>query len=76
MTTVPTWAAIAVSIGTPILTFLGVLLAQWIARKGSKELETRSRREEVMRNVRWAAELAVDEDQTKANLGVSQLNAL
>lgn len=76
MTTVPTWAAIAVSIGTPLLTFLGVLLAQRIARKGSKELETRSRREEVMRNVRWAAELAVDEDQTRAKLGVSQLNAL
>ena len=33
------------------------------------------RREEVMRNVRWAAELAVDVDQTKANLGVWQLNA-
>lgn len=76
MTTVPTWAAITVSIGTPVVTFFGVLLAQWIARKGSKELETRSRREEVMRNARWAAELAVDEDQAKANLGVSQLNAL
>lgn len=76
MTTVPTWAAIAVSIGTPVLTFCGVLVAQLILRRGATELETRSKREETMRNLRWAAELAVSDDDAKAKLGVSQLNAL
>jgi hypothetical protein len=36
-----------VSFGTPVAAFLGVLLAQWITRKGATELETRSRREEL-----------------------------
>lgn len=76
MTTLPTWAVYTVSFGTPIFTFLGVLLAQFITRKGAKELETRSRREETMRNLRWAAELAVNEDDRMADLGVAQLVAL
>lgn len=59
-----------------MLTFIGVLFAQLIGRKGAKELETRSKREETMRNLRWAAELAVSNDDAKAKLGVSQLNAL
>lgn len=76
MTTLPTWAVYAVSLGTPVAAFLGVLVAQWITRKGAKELETRSRREETMRNVRWAAELAVSTDDRMADLGVNQLAAL
>jgi hypothetical protein len=76
VTTVPTWAAISVSIGTPVLTFLGVLLAQFLTRKSATELEVRSKREETMRNLRWAAELAVSGDPTQAKLGVSQLVAL
>ena len=65
-----------VSVGTPVLAFLGVLLAQFITRKGANELETRSKREETLRVLRWAAELAVSDDPGKANLGVYQLNAL
>lgn len=76
MTSLPTWAVYAVSLGTPVFTFLGVLLAQFITRMGARELETRSRREETMRNLRWAAELAVDEDDRMADLGVAQLAAL
>lgn len=76
MTTVPTWAAWAVSVGTPALTFAGVLIAQAILRKGANELEVRSRREETLRVLRWAAELAVSTDDGKARLGVAQLNAL
>lgn len=76
MTTLPTWAVYAVSLGTPIFTFLGVLLAQFIARIGAREMEARSRREEVMRNLRWAAELAVSEADGMADLGVAQLTAL
>ncbi|MFP5336310.1 MAG: hypothetical protein ACLGIV_13460 [Actinomycetes bacterium] len=76
MTSLPTWAVYAVSFGTPVFTFLGVLLAQFITRMGARELEIRSRREETMRNLRWAAELAVDEDDRMADLGVAQLAAL
>lgn len=49
MTTLPTWAVYAVSLGTPAAAFLSVLVAQWITRTGARELETRSRREETMR---------------------------
>lgn len=72
----PTWAVWLVSLGTPALTFVGVLIAQAISRKGAKELETRSKREETMRNLRWAAELAIKDDDRMADLGVSQLVAL
>jgi hypothetical protein len=65
-----------VSVGTPLLTFVGVLVAQRIARVGAVELETRSRREEVMRNLRWAAELAVSDHVDQARLGLAQLRAL
>jgi hypothetical protein len=65
-----------VSGGTPLLTFFGVLVAQYILRKGASELETRSKREETLRVLRWAAELAVSGDEGKSRLGVSQLVAL
>lgn len=76
MTTLPTWAVYAVSFGTPVAAFLGVIVAQWITRVGARELEMRSRREETMRNLRWAAELAVREDERTAVLGATQLMAL
>jgi|1186.fasta_scaffold1036334_1 hypothetical protein len=76
MTTLPTWSVWLVCLGTPLLTFVGVLVAQAISRKGAQELETRSRREETMRNLRWAAELAVKDDERMADLGVAQLAAL
>lgn len=76
MTTLPTWAVWFVALGTPVLTFVGVLIAQGITRKGARELEARSKREETMRNLRWAAELAVKDDDRMADLGVAQLVAL
>jgi hypothetical protein len=76
MTTLPTWTVWFVTIGTPLLTFIGVLIAQLMTRKGAQELEVRSKREETMRNLRWAAELAVKEDDRMAELGVSQLAVL
>ncbi|WP_375497092.1 hypothetical protein [uncultured Jatrophihabitans sp.] len=64
------------SIGTPVLTFVGVLIAQRVMRVGAKELETRSNREETMRNLRWAAEMSVSDDLAQARLGLAQLRAL
>jgi len=76
VTTLPTWAVYLLSFGSPVLTFVGVLIAQSITRRGDTELETRSRREEVMRNLRWAAELAVSDDGNHARLGLAQIKAL
>lgn len=76
MTTLPTWAVYLLSFGSPVLTFAGVLFAQRITRQGAAELEARSRREEVMRSLRWAAELAVSDEETHARLGVAELRAL
>ena len=76
MTVLPTWAVYLVSLGTPVLTFIGVLVAGAVNRKGAVELETRSKREETMRVLRWAAELAISDDEARSRLGVSELNAL
>ena len=76
MVSLPLWAIFAVSFGSPALAFLGVLLAQWTGRQGARELELRSRREETMRTLRWAAELAVSGDEGRSDLGVCQLVAL
>jgi len=76
MVSLPLWALFTIGFGSPILAFFGVLVAQAMARKGASELETRSKREETMRNLRWAAELAVSLDDQMADLGVAQLVAL
>jgi hypothetical protein len=76
VTILPTWAVYLLSFGSPVLTFAGVMIAQRIVRRGALELEIRSRREEVMRNLRWAAELAVSDEEAHARLGVAELEAL
>jgi hypothetical protein len=76
VTTLPTWAVYAVGFGTPGSAFVGVIVGHVLTRRGTRELEKRSKREETMRNLRWAAELAVSEDDRAAQLGVAQLNAL
>lgn len=76
MASLPTWAVYAVAFGTPLSALAGVLIGQFLSRAGAKELEQRSRREETLRNLRWASELAVDDDPARADLGVVQLKAL
>jgi hypothetical protein len=76
VTTLPTWAVWVLSFGSPILTAAVALVGQRISRRGSQELESRSKREEVMRSLRWAAELAVSDDVRKARLGNRELRAL
>jgi hypothetical protein len=62
--------------GSPLLAFVGVVVGQTVTRRGARELEFRSKREEVMRVLRWAAELAVSDDQAHSRLGVAELGAL
>lgn len=75
-TTLPTWAVYVISFGSPLLAFLGVLVGSWLTRRTAKELESRSRREETMRTLRWAAELAASDKPNMAQLGVAELVAL
>lgn len=72
----PGWTVWVIALGTPVSALVGVLLGTWVNRKGSTELETRSKREETLRTLRWAAELAVSEENRTAELGVAQLTAL
>ncbi|WP_375431820.1 hypothetical protein [uncultured Friedmanniella sp.] len=76
MTELPLWAVCLVAFGTPLSALGGVLLSQWLTRRTAKELGSRAKREELMRNLRWAAELAVSKDEDKSELGVAQLTAL
>jgi hypothetical protein len=76
VTTLPTWAVWVLSFGSPILTAAVALVGQRISRRGTQELESRSKREEVMRSLRWAAELAVSDDVRQARLGNRELRAL
>jgi hypothetical protein len=64
---------------TLVAAVLAALAASWAAhlqRKSGRELDTRSRFEEVMRNLRWAAELALSTDPARARLGTGELHAL
>ena len=63
-------------VGTPVLTFLGSLAALGVSRLRDREIETRSKREETLRNLRWAAELSASEKGRLATLGVAELEAL
>jgi hypothetical protein len=64
------------TLSTPLLAFAGALLGVVLNRRAARELESRSRREETMRNLRWAADHAVDPDPKRAALGSVQLEAL
>jgi hypothetical protein len=46
------------------------------ATVSAEAADQRAKRDEVMRIMRWAAELAISEDEARAELGVAQLTAL
>lgn len=58
------------------LALLGVFIAQIVIIVQMRVAGKRWRREQTLGMVRWAAELAADENQAKASLGVETLNAL
>jgi hypothetical protein len=76
VTSLPTWAIWTLGFGSPAITAIIALTGEYISRRGTQELESRSKREEALRNLRWAAELAVSGDGLKATLGLEQLQAL
>ena len=62
--------------GSAVLILLGTLLGVVLTRRGAVELERWRRREETMRLLRWAAELAINEKQGRRDLGGASLEAL
>lgn len=75
MTELPTWAIWVASVGTPALAFAGALAGHLIARRSAEDLDHWRHREETMRMLRWAAELAVAGG-PGAEVGVAALDAL
>jgi hypothetical protein len=70
VTALPTWAVWLLSFGSPALAFVGVLVSQVFSPM------KRSRRQEVMNHLRWAAEMAISPDEARHQIGIIQLQAL
>lgn len=68
--------ATAMLIATPILAFLGGMLGHLLSRRSATELDRWRKREETMRMLRWATELAIDSDPDRARAGLVVLDAL
>lgn len=64
---------IVTPIASALLAFIGAVVGQWWARKSAVELDHWRRREETMRLLRWAVELAADDNQRKAEVGLRTL---
>lgn len=71
----PGWLVALIAL-TPLLAFLGGLVGAWLTRKADKESDRRWRREESMRMLRWATELALAEDGERASAGWAVITAL
>lgn len=76
MLEISTWTAVVVAVVTPLLAFAGSLLGSWWARRSALELDRWRRREETMRLLRWAVELATERAQDKRKAGITAINAL
>lgn len=72
----PTSIGVAVAIATPALSFLAVLLGQWLTRRSAHELDVWRRREDTMRMLRWSAEAAASERPALSRTGVAVLEGL
>jgi hypothetical protein len=63
-------------IATPLLAFAGGLVGHLLSRRASRELDRWRKREEAMRMLRWATELATDPHADRAQAGITVLSAL
>lgn len=67
---------VGVAIAAPLLSFVGAWAGVAMGRRTARELDVWRRREETMRLLRWATELAVDDDERKAAAGLATLDGL
>jgi hypothetical protein len=63
-------------VATPLLAFGGALLGLWLNRRSATELDRWRKREETMRMLRWATEVALADDARRAESGAAILTAL
>lgn len=71
-----TAASIITPIAAAVLAFVGAFIGQWWTHRSALELEHWRRREETMRMLRWATELAADEHPLRAKAGLLTLTSL
>jgi hypothetical protein len=58
------------------LAFIGALAGHLLSRRSARELDRWRHREETMRLMRWAVELAVASEKPQARAGLTTLTAL
>ena len=63
-------------VATPMLAFAGAFLGHWLNRRSAKELDRWRTREETMRMLRWATEIALEDEPRRVEAGASILTAL
>lgn len=63
-------------VATPVLAFAGGLFGHLLSRRSALELDRWRKREETMRMLRWATELALDDGQDQARVGLVALSSL
>ncbi|WP_249381794.1 hypothetical protein [Actinotalea sp. K2] len=68
--------AIFVVVGTPLLSFVAVMLGHWVVRRGDEERDVWRRREETLRTLRWAVETATSDHPVRAEAGLATLGEL
>jgi hypothetical protein len=61
---------------TPLLAFGGSVAGHLLSRRSALELDRWRKREETLRILRWAIELAVDDNESRARAGETTLSAL
>jgi hypothetical protein len=76
MASLPTWAVLCVSVGTPLAAFLGATVGAVVNRRGLRDADVWRHREETMRMLRWASEQAASADVSTALMGLAALDAL
>lgn len=72
----PLWVGAAAAVGIPLLAFAGSVAGQVLSRRDALALDVRWRREETMRLLRWASELAVASEPGRVRVGVATMRAL
>ncbi len=63
--------AVFALVASPLLAFLGVLLGHRVTRTSARELDRWRKREETMRLLRWATDIALDGDPARRRPSVS-----
>ncbi len=69
----PVWL---LTLSIPVGALIGVVITVLVTRQNARETNQVATHEELMRTLRWAAELAVSADDAEARLGVLQLERL